>query len=55
MGKKNLIYHRGKKLGFRKAIAQDLEKIFVKGSLKIVLPDGIVLFWVVEKGGIVAH
>jgi len=44
-------------LGFRKAIAQKiLERVFVKGSLQIVLPDGDG-FTVEgpEKGGIVAH
>ncbi len=44
-------------MGFRKAIAQKiLEKVFVKGRLQIVLPDGDG-FTVdgPEKGGIVAH
>ena len=44
-------------MGFRKAIAQKiLEKVFVKGSLQIVLPDGdSFILGGPEKGGIVAH
>ena len=44
-------------MGFRKAIAQKiLERVFVKGSLQIVLPDGdSFILGGPEKGGIVAH
>ena len=44
-------------MGFRKAIAQKiLEKVFVKGSLQIVLPDGdSFILGGPEKGGTVAH
>ena len=44
-------------MGFRKVIAQKiLEKVFVKGSLQIVLPDGdSFILDGEEKGGIVAH
>ena len=44
-------------MGLRKAIAQKiLEKVFVKGSLQIVLPDGdSFILGGPEKGGIVAN